>query len=93
MDALWGHGDHIQVLHPATQCIAGREGVRASTVYATGLLGQDAMKLILSWWIKLLFWADLKQYDEALLGHERQPREGNAIKLLSQPLQLEPIGD
>lgn len=30
MDEVWGHGDHIQVVHPGTNVIAGRELVMES---------------------------------------------------------------
>ena len=30
MDAVWGHGPHIQILHPSNNCIAGREAVMES---------------------------------------------------------------
>lgn len=28
MDAVWGEGDQVQVIHPAAACIAGRSMVR-----------------------------------------------------------------
>lgn len=28
MSDVWGHGDHIQCMHPAANCIEGREDVR-----------------------------------------------------------------
>eukprot|EP00197_Chlamydomonas_leiostraca_P011393 CAMPEP_0202867756 /NCGR_PEP_ID=MMETSP1391-20130828/9606_1 /ASSEMBLY_ACC=CAM_ASM_000867 /TAXON_ID=1034604 /ORGANISM="Chlamydomonas leiostraca, Strain SAG 11-49" /LENGTH=211 /DNA_ID=CAMNT_0049547819 /DNA_START=20 /DNA_END=655 /DNA_ORIENTATION=+ len=30
MDAVWGEGDHVQVVHPGASCIAGREAVMDS---------------------------------------------------------------
>jgi hypothetical protein len=30
MDAVWGKGDHIQIVHPGSACIAGRELVSAA---------------------------------------------------------------
>ena len=30
MDAVWGHGAHVQCIHPGSQCIAGREAVMES---------------------------------------------------------------
>lgn len=28
MDKVWGQGEHVQVIHPGGECIAGREMVR-----------------------------------------------------------------
>lgn len=30
MEEIWGHGDHVQVVHPASNIIAGREAVMES---------------------------------------------------------------
>eukprot|EP00891_Asterochloris_glomerata_P009070 jgi/Astpho2/9070/e_gw1.00133.296.1_t len=30
MEEVWGEGEHIQVIHPATECISGREHVLSS---------------------------------------------------------------
>ena len=28
MEDVWGRGEHVQVMHPGTHCIAGHENVR-----------------------------------------------------------------
>lgn len=30
MDKVWGKGDHVQIVHPGSACIAGRELVRCA---------------------------------------------------------------
>lgn len=30
MDAVWGHGPHVQIIHPGSNIIAGREQVMES---------------------------------------------------------------
>ena len=41
MAAAWGHGDHVQVIHPGGGCIAGREAVLESWAIVTAGVGLD----------------------------------------------------
>jgi hypothetical protein len=45
MDAVWGKGDHIQIVHPGSACIAGRELVSTAELPAcTGIIYMKCIK-------------------------------------------------
>jgi len=33
MESCWGQGEHVQVIHPGGDCIAGRDMVRGGGAY------------------------------------------------------------
>ena len=37
MEEVWGEGEHVQVIHPATECISGREHVSCAGSPPAGL--------------------------------------------------------
>lgn len=43
MQEIWGHGEHVQCLHPAANCIQGREDVLES--WRLVLRGEFKMRL------------------------------------------------